>query len=329
MKPPVILIVGQNAAWQKVCTLARLVRGEVNRVDQVLAFASSKGPNSARALTALGGVGEVLCYTGGATGELVRNSLLNEGVRASFAAVAEATRVCTTYVEPDGVTTELIEPSPVVTPLERAAFREMFRERLALAHVLLIAGSTVRGESEDCYAEMVHEAHRRSVTTILDSACPAGIRALEERPEVLKVNLRELGEMTGSALNTPPDRVRAWRAMASRHGIRWFLISKGAAGMEGFNGSVHLSAAPPVVPVINPIGSGDAASAGAAWRIHELLSSRTPAEIFGSAACLEDALSCATAMGTANCMNPMNGKVDQADYQKVRSGITVRRNFTR
>ena len=59
-----ILIVGQNAAWQKVCLLPRLARGEVNRADQVMLFGSSKGPNVARALAALHGDAKVLGYAG-------------------------------------------------------------------------------------------------------------------------------------------------------------------------------------------------------------------------------------------------------------------------
>jgi tagatose 6-phosphate kinase len=320
----VILIVGQNAAWQKVCTLARLERGEVNRIEVVRAFASSKGPNVARSLAALHGEGEVLGYAGGANGELVQRSLAAEGIRASFVTIAAETRVCTTFIEPSGASTEVIEPPPQTSQREREEFRAAFHERLSGARVLVIAGSTVAGETEDSYAEMVREARRRSVVTLLDSACAAGIRALAEGPEILKVNLRELGEISRAAVDIPSERVRAWRSLASRHGIRWFLVSMGAAGMEAFDGTAFIRAEPPAVRVVNPIGSGDAATAGVGWTVHEMLSSRMPNEIFGSRSCLAESLACATAMGTANCMNPMNGKVVQADYRSVRPLITVR-----
>ncbi len=317
-----ILIVGQNAAWQKVYALQRLERGEVNRIAEVRTFASSKGPNVARALAALDGDAEVLGYAGGATGELVRRSLEAEGIRASLVPVSAQTRVCMTFVEPSGPTTEVIEPPPSVTFSEREELRRVFRARLPAARVLVISGSTVGGESEECYAEYVREARRHSAVTLIDAAGAAGTRALSAGPEILKVNLRELGELCGTAVDSPAQRVRAWRSLGSRYGIRWFLVTLGAAGMEGFDGTVHLRARPPAVVVVNPIGGGDAACAGVAWTVHEMLSTRRPEEIFSSPSCLEEALACATAMGTANCLNPMNGKVETADYRRVRAGIT-------
>ncbi len=318
-----ILIIGQNAAWQKVCALQRLERGEVNRIETVRAFASSKGPNVARAVAALGGEAQVLGYGGGATGELVKSSLEAEGVQGSFVTIHGETRVCTTFVEPSGVTTEVIEPSPAVTRNEREEFRRLFRRLLPAVRVLVIAGSTVTGEADDCYGEFIREGRRHSAVTLLDSACPAALAALSEGPEILKVNLRELREISGLAVDSPTDRVRVWRSLASRYGIRWFLVTMGPAGMEAFDGAVHLRAEPPAVRAVNPIGSGDAATAGAGWTVHEMLSASRPAGIFGSRSCLEEVLACATAMGTANCLNPMNGKVEAADYRRVRSGIRV------
>jgi hypothetical protein len=46
--------------------------------------------------------------------------------------------------------------------------------------------------------------------------------------------------------------------------------------------------------------------------------------VFASRERLSDAAACAAAMGTANCLNPVNGRVIDADYRRLRAAVTVR-----
>ncbi|MGA2639947.1 MAG: PfkB family carbohydrate kinase [Spirochaetia bacterium] len=156
-----ILVVGQNLAWQKVCTLPRLVRGEVIRLGEVREFASSKGPNVARALEGTGCPVRIIGYAGGATGRRVQEHLGKEGLRCRCVRIASETRTCTTFVEPDGTSTEVIEPSPRVTAAEQEEMQAAIREELESARLLLIMGTAVDGETEDCYARAVRAAHER------------------------------------------------------------------------------------------------------------------------------------------------------------------------
>jgi 1-phosphofructokinase family hexose kinase len=318
-----ILIVGENLAWQKVCQLPRLARGEVNRVERMHAFGAGKGQTVARALAGIEGDGEVIGYAGGSNGALAEESLRREGIRCAMVRIAAETRVCTTLAEPDGTSTELIEPSPVVTPGEREELRRICRERLPGAGLLVLSGTAVAGESEDCYSVLVIEAHARGVVTLLDSACREARRALEERPEILKINARELGEIAGQPVGTLAERVSACRSLMKRFSIRWLLASRGPEGIEAFDGHILLHAVPPRMSVVNVIGSGDAATAGAGWAVHEMRKSRDAEEIFSSPECLREALLCATAMGTANCLNATSGKVVREDYRAVRERTRV------
>jgi 1-phosphofructokinase family hexose kinase len=319
----VVLILGQNLAWQKVYALSSLERGGVNRIDQVYAFGSSKGPNVARALAGLGGDGQVICYAGGATGRLAETSLRAEGIRCTPVKIAAETRVCTTFTERDGTSTEAIEPSPKVTAAERDEMRRRCLARLRAARLLVISGTAVSGESEDCYSVLVREARARGVVTLLDSASPEARLALAEGPEILKINARELGEIAQQPVEELAERVSACRGLAARFGVRWFMVSHGPAGIEAFDGTTLLHAAPPPVKVINVIGSGDAAAAGAAWAVHEMLDAQGREAVFSSSVCLREALASAAAAGTANCLNPINGKVIREDWVAVRKNTRV------
>jgi 1-phosphofructokinase family hexose kinase len=319
-----ILVVGQNAAWQKVCTLRRLEPGAVNRIDTVIAFGSSKGPNAARALAGIGVEARVVCYAGGATGRLFLEQLEREGVACDPVPIAAETRVCTTFADAGGRCTEVIEPAPEVTTAECEAFRALVLRRLDAAHVLALMGTPVRGETPDCYRWLVHAAHDHGVPVVLDSASPAAVEALAEQPEVLKVNAEELALFAGFSTADADARARAYRGLRER-GVRWIIVTLGADGVEAGNGRIVLRAEVPRVEVVNSVGSGDAAAAGVAWALREALAGGAdPGTVFASRDRLADAAACSAAMGTANCLNPVNGRVIDADYRRVRGQVSVR-----
>lgn len=318
-----ILIVGQNLAWQKVCALPRLAPGEVNRVVEMREFASSKGPNVARALAGIGGAGEVIGYTGGATGRRVEEYLTAERISCCFVKIAAETRTCTTLVEPDGTSTEVIEPSPSVTPAEREELQIVFKGRLGAARLLILMGTAVAGEAKDCYARLVRAAHEAGVPVVMDSVSAEAQCAMEESPEVLKINANELGQLARMPVEEADGRVAACRQLSARFGIRWFLISRGRAGIEAFDGKRLLHAIPPAVNVANAIGSGDAAAAGVGWVLFQESAVRAWNDVFLSEQSIREALVTATAMGTANCLNPINGKVVREDFLAIRERIRV------
>lgn len=313
-----ILVVGQNLAWQRVCVLPRLEIGGVNRVEEVHAFASSKGPNVVRALASMGRKGLAMGYAGGKTGDLICDDLKREGLTADFTRIAAETRICTTLAERGGHSTEIIDPSPVVAEGEREEFRQTFRRHLSEADALFISGTAVKGESEDCYAYLVAQAHARGIPVLLDSASREARLAMREKPEILKVNLRELADILGRAVNEPKQRVTAYKELTETFGIRWFFTTLGPDGVEGFDGTGLLQAVPPAIHVINAIGSGDAASAGIGLVLTE------ERDAFSSSEAFRHALTTATAMGTANCLNPINGRVDRSDFESVFRQISVR-----
>ena len=167
-------------------------------------------------------------------------------------------------------------------------------------------------------------AHGLGVPVVLDSASAAAVEALAEQPEVLKVNAEELALFAGFATADPDARARAYRGLRER-GVRWIIVTLGADGVEAGDGRLVLRADVPKVAVVNSVGSGDAAAAGAAWSLHEALAGGADAgEVFASRDRLADAAACAAAMGTANCLNPVNGRVIDADYRRLRAAVTVR-----
>ncbi len=315
-----ILVVGQNSVWQKLCLLSRLERGEVNRVSRVREYASGKGVNVARAVSCLTGEALVLGYAGGARGKLFAEDCGREGIRGDWTRIGEETRLCTTLAEEDGLSTEVIEPTPRVSAGERGRFLRTFLRRMDGARMLIISGTTVEGESEDCYAVYVREARRRSIPVILDSACTAAQGALSERPDILKINVRELALLSGRKPEGADGRRRMCAEIAEKHGIRWIAVTDGPRGMEGWDGRAYFHASPPPVKPVKTIGGGDAAAAGMAVSVLEQAES---AAGLPAGTAFREALTTATAAGTASCLSAVGGRIERSDYNAVKKGVTV------
>jgi tagatose 6-phosphate kinase len=305
-----ILIVGHNPDWKKIYRISRMEVGKVNRLEAAEFFPAGKGANTARVLLGLGDRVLLLSYFGGSNGERFRRAVAAEGIPLRYVRTRGETRTCTTILEAQELTTELIEPA---APLERAEverFERLFRRSLTKARMLIIAGTSLPGSPEDCYRGYIEQAKKRGIPTILDSYRSHGRLALNGAPEVLKINLFELESLTGQRLGEAVKRKAALRQLRDTYGLQWIVITRGAEGVEGFDGRDYLHAVAPKIQVQNPIGSGDAVTAGIA-------NARLRRQS------LEQALCRGTALGTANCLNLYPGRIEPSLYQQILDRIEL------
>jgi tagatose 6-phosphate kinase len=227
-----------------------------------------------------------------------------EGIPHRYVRTRGETRTCTTILESQELTTELIEPSTPLEPAETERFERLFRRSLPKARLLIVAGTSLPGSPEDCYRGYIERAKSQGIPTILDSYKNHGRAALDACPQVLKINLFELESLTGRNLSKVDKRKSSLREVLETYGLDWVIITRGAEGVEGFDGQSFLRAAAPKIRVRNPIGSGDAVTAGIA---HSLLRARS----------LEQALRRGTALGTANCLNLYPGRIEASAYREI------------
>ena len=299
-----ILVVGPNPDWKKIYRISGMEVGRVNRLEAAEFFPAGKGANTARVLLGLGEEVLLLSYFGGSNGKRFRAAIASEGIPHRYVQTRGETRTCTTILEAQELTTELIEPSAPLEPAEAERFEVLFGRSLPKAELLIIAGTSLPGSPEDCYRGYIEKAKTREIPTILDSYRSHGRLALDARPEVLKINLFELESLTGQSLAEVGKLKDALREVRNTYGLQWIIITRGSQGVEGFDGQKTLHAAAPKIQVQNPIGSGDAVTAGIA---HCLLRGRS----------LEQALRLGTALGTANCLNLYPGRIEPPEYREI------------
>ena len=233
--------------------------------------------------------------------------------------------------------TELVEPAVVASAAEQERFAAVYDRLLEQARVVVIAGSAVGGAHREVYAQMVRRAHRRGVPTLLDAYHGHGRAALAAAPSIIKVNRAELAELAGAAVDTEAARVAAYRGMCDRYGVRWVIVSAGGEGIEACDGQRLLRAAAPPVPVVNPIGSGDAASAGVAASLAGAAGAPVAGVVAGSRSApgaepaparidqadLAAAARLAVACGTANCLTATPGAVTVESIRRLHAQVAV------
>ena len=233
--------------------------------------------------------------------------------------------------------TELVEPAVTARDTEQERFAVAYDRLLKQASVVVIAGSAIGAAHREVYAQMVLRAHRCGVPTLLDAYHGHGRAALAAAPSIIKVNRAELAELAGTAVDTDAARVAAYRGLCDRYGVRWVIVTAGGEGIEAYDGKRLLRAAAPTVPVVNPIGSGDAAAAGVAAALLEaggvpatgtVAASRAapgaaPARLRIEHADLAAVARLAVACGTANCLTPTPGSVTREAIMGLQAEVAV------
>lgn len=317
------LVIGQNSVFQKTFLLSELKPGSVNRISKVFFSAGGKGANISRAALALGENPYLLSYAGGHLGKRYARFLAEDGIENICVPIRNETRGCTTLVEDCRRITEFVEPAPSVYECERREFSEVVNRELRQVHFLVIGGTAMQGESDLCYRDYVETAHREGVPVMLDSYRLHGRNALPASPDILKINLKELNELTHSEFQVSLNLQESFPKIKARFGIKWIIVTAGSDGAVGFDGESIHSVRPPRVELVNSIGSGDAFCGGVLASISAHLPAGNTKDMLKGCP-LRDVLASGVAAGTANCLSIKPGHLEVMEYRSLLNRVTIK-----
>ena len=233
-------------------------RTEAQRVTYV---AGGKGDNVARALGMLGEPSHALVALGGDTGRHVANLLAAEGIAATPAWVSGETRLQITVIDRALEQRAFYAPAVPFTADDRAEIRRRFEDLLAGADAVCLSGSAPDAMAAALVPELLALAQGRGLSTLLDSSGEGLRQGVTAAPRIIKVNLAEAEALLGCRLVTPNQQTTALDELR-QSGSDWSVLTLGEQGALFAAGARRWSARPPRVEAINPIGSGDAMTAG-------------------------------------------------------------------
>lgn len=232
--------------------------GGLNRGEQTFYYPGGKGINVSRVLKRLGVENTALGFTGGFTGEFIKEQLIEEQIATDFIEVSGNTRI--NMKLKSGSETEINGPGPDVTPEQ---LEQLFGQIKALnsGDYLVAAGSIPKSVPDTFYAELSTICFEKGVHLIADTSSQALKEILGNKIFLAKPNHHELGELFNATVNTFDDAVHYGKKLQAE-GAENVIVSMGGDGAVFINDSICLFAIAPKGEVKNTVGAGDSMVSG-------------------------------------------------------------------
>lgn len=305
-----ILCIGTTPAAQRVMVFRKLTLDAVNRAMTTLDGAAGKSVNVAKVLQTLGEQPLATGFLGGDRGEHLRTLLAARGIDLGFVKVASRTRQCLTVIdESAGTHTELVEESQPVAPADYEKLMSLIRRRIQGCRAAVMSGSITPGGPADLYFHCTRMAHEAKAMPVVDAQGAALLHALKAKPGLVKPNRAELAVTVGRELKNQAAVTSAMREFYER-GAQRIVVTAGKGPALAFDGRRFWKILPPRIIAVNPIGSGDAFTAGLVWRLLR-------GEDLGNAC------RWASAVGAANALTTMPGEVEREAVVRLAREVRV------
>ena len=298
-----------DKAYQLGCPL---VDGTVMRVETCIDNAGGKGLNAARAVATCGEQVLATGFVGGNNGRLLCELLDADGIEHDFVHIESETRCCVNVLEPNGRSTEFLEPGRPVGSEEVARMREKVTEIAARADVVTFNGSVPAGAGMDIYRELVSVVRAAGKPAILDTSGTLLVNSLEARPTMIKPNTDEIQAILGRKPESIDEIIDAAREVHEKCGIEKVVVSLGGEGSVMACDQGVFRGRAPKIDVVNPVGSGDTMVGAFAVAIARGMS-------------VEEQLAYAMSCASANCLSASTGHFDMAVADELRASTSVER----
>lgn len=305
-----IICLGTTPAVQRVMRFANLQPDHVNRATGVWEGAAGKFVNVGKVLRQIGEDAFVLGFSGGARGKFLGDELLRLGVRCQFLEVRAETRLCTTIIdEAGGTVTELVEESAPAAEADFNALLTALKQHIRRAGALVLSGTVAQGGPADFYAQCSTIASRAGVLCVVDAQGQSLLNTLPTRPAVVKPNKSELEKTVGHSLPDENSTFEAMKELMAR-GAGSVVVTQGPKPVLAVNAQGKWKVSCPKINAVNPIGSGDAFTAG-------LAAGLTMGKNLG------EACAWGAAAGSANALTLMPGELNKDEYDRLLTQVRV------
>ena len=306
-----ILTITPNPAVDLSTSVERIIpthklRGTSQRRDP-----GGGGVNVARVIKRLGGEARAIYPVGGAMGELLRKLLDSEGVVSQTFAIAGETREDFFVSEIDtGLQYRFILPGPRLVEAEWRECLKLVSSIEPFPRFVVASGSLPAGVPDDFYARIARIAKQRGARMILDTSGKALAIAVAEGVHLIKPNLREMRELSGSEPSDTGEWEEAARAIVGNKRVGVVALTMGHLGAALITPDRVLRAKPLAVTPLSAVGAGDSFLAALIWRL-------------ASGADLADCFRQAVAAGAAALLNPGTELCRPHDVERLAAEVII------
>lgn len=296
-----------STSVDRIQPVAKL-RGQSQRRDP-----GGGGINVARVIRRLGGDARAIYPVGGAIGSLLRQLLDQEGVANQTWTIAGETREDFFVDEiATGKQYRFILPGPQLDAFEWQECLKLVSALDPFPRHLVASGSLPAGVPEDFYARVARIARQRGAGFVLDTSGPALAAAVAEGVDLIKPNLREMRELSGSEPSDAYEWEAAAKALVASGKVATVALTMGHLGAALVMRNEVLRASPIPITPRSAVGAGDSFLAALIWRL-------------SSGGSREDAFRLAVAAGAAALLHPGTELCRPDDVERLAAEVTIER----
>ncbi|HEY9078038.1 MAG TPA: 1-phosphofructokinase [Anaerolineaceae bacterium] len=303
-----IYTVTLNPVLDKTLTVPAITLNEVLRATAVQVDWGGKGLNVSRALLALGMESIVFGLAGGAVGQQIEEGMTHLGIATDFVHIAGETRTNVVVIDAQAkYHLKVNEPGPQVSRAELDALTAKIEQCARRGDTWVFCGSLPPGVPTDTYARLVNLVKAKGGRACLDTSGEALYLGCQAAPFLVKPNQEEIAQAVGMTVDDESSAKRAVDHLLAM-GIEMVALSLGAAGLLVATSSDAVRVIPPVLPILNPVGAGDAALAGILWALAQGMALPEIAR-WGAATGTAAAMTAGTQVGSMELVASLVGKM--------------------
>jgi len=268
------------------------------------------GINVSRAIRKLGGESIALYTCGGLTGKMFQKLLDNEDLNHKPIPIKGGTREnIIVFEESSTLQYRLCMPGPILTNDELKTSLDQLSLLEPKPDFVVVSGSLPPSAPRDYYAQVARVAKQSGSKVIVDTQGEPLNLALQEGLFLVKPNIRELGQLSDSAINDEKQIEDMAQEIVRQKWSEVVVVSLGAAGALLVTKDKSQYIRPPAVPAISKVGAGDSMVAGI---VLALARGKT----------LQDAAYYGVAAGTAAVMTPGTELCRREDTERLYKEMT-------
>lgn len=306
-----ILCLSLTPCLQRTLTFPELTIGEVNRTRKIEITASGKAVNVARALSELGTTAFQVGFLGGANGGAVAEKLRAGCFPFHYIRSQSETRICQTLInQQNGDVTELVEEMVNPSETEWASLMNWLTQQAQQFEDFALAGSPPPGSGSDIYFRIMSAIRSQNHKSRfwVDSQKAPMLEALKAEPFLVKLNQSEYSATVGKSFDTPESAVRHAKGWLDQ--TEWVVMTSGSDRVWMLGRETSFVGIPPKINALNPIGSGDAMTAGLIAGFREGLE-------------WPETLRLGIACGAANALSPTSGTLLLEELENLKSETLI------
>ena len=235
---------------------------KTNRTQSEALFIGGKGINVSTVLKELGIDSVCLGFIAGTVGTAIEKGLQGRLTTDLIRLKSGESRINVKIREEKGIT-EINGAGPVI---DDESLGSLFAclSKLSADDTVIISGSAPQSLKNDIYGQITACLADKGCSFVVDAASDLLLNTLGNHPDVIKPNIEELSQISGSTIDAPDaDKILVEAKKLQDMGAKEVIVSAGSFGayLIDHSGELHIVTSYKG-KVINTVGAGDSMLAG-------------------------------------------------------------------